>query len=155
MENKFIKGFSKIMGFDEEDLDDVEETEEVESETQEDDNDIEIEPLVNNIKKQNKIVNIHTASAAKVVISKPANYDEGTIIVDNLKSRKIAVVNINGVEQKEGHKILDFLIGAVYALEGGIQQVEKGVFILTPSNVEVSNELKSELSSKGLFGWSK
>ena len=47
--------------------------------------------------------------------------------------------------------MLDFLIGTIYALEGGLQPVEKGVFILTPSNIEVSNELKNELTSKGYF----
>jgi cell division inhibitor SepF len=156
MENKFIKGLGKIMGFDEEEYEDEDEVLENEEESElESKDDIEIEPFMTNMKKQNKIVNIHTASSAKVVISKPINYDEGTAIVDNLKNRRIVIVNITGVEQKVGHKILDFLIGAIYALEGGLQQVEKGVFILTPSNVEVTSELKNELTNKGIFSWSK
>jgi len=157
MENKFIKGLGKIMGFDEEEYDDEDEVLEKDKESNEleSKDDIEIEPFMTNMKKQNKIVNIHTASSAKVVISKPMNYDEGTAIVDNLKNRRIVIVNITGVEQKVGHKILDFLIGAIYALEGGLQQVEKGVFILTPSNVEVTSELKNELTNKGIFSWSK
>jgi len=145
---EFFKGISKMMGFDDEEddeelLDDREET------CDEDEDEIEIEPFVS--KKQNKIVNIHTASSTKVVISKPSNYDEGKTIVDNLKSRKIVIVNLNGVESREGQRMLDFLIGTIYALEGGLQPVEKGVFILTPSNVEVSNDLKNELTSKGIF----
>ncbi|WP_017415677.1 cell division protein SepF [Clostridium tunisiense] len=156
MENKFMKGLGRIIGFDEEDYEDEEvlEKEEGQDET-EDTNELEIEPFMANMKKQSKIVNIHTASTAKVVISKPMNYDEGTAIVDNLKNRRIVIVNVTGVEQKVGHKILDFLIGAIYALEGGLQQVEKGVFILTPSNVEVTSELKTELTNKGIFSWSK
>ncbi|WP_291572777.1 cell division protein SepF [Clostridium sp. UBA4548] len=156
MENKFMKGLGRIIGFDEEDYEDEEvlEKEEGQDET-EDTNELEIEPFMANMKKQSKIVNIHTASTAKVVISKPMNYDEGTAIVDNLKNRRIVIVNVTGVEQKVGHKILDFLIGAIYALEGGLQQVEKGVFILTPSNVEVTSELKNELTNKGIFSWSK
>ncbi len=136
-----------MMGFDEED--DEELLENREENYDEGEEEIEIEPFVS--KKQNKIVNIHTASSSKVVISKPSNYDEGKIIVDNLKSRRIVIVNLNGVEPKEGQRILDFLIGAIYALEGGLQPVEKGVFILTPSNIEVSNELKNELTNKGIF----
>jgi len=151
-----MKGLGRIIGFDEEDYEDEEvlEKEEGQDET-EDTNELEIEPFMANMKKQSKIVNIHTASTAKVVISKPMNYDEGTAIVDNLKNRRIVIVNVTGVEQKVGHKILDFLIGAIYALEGGLQQVEKGVFILTPSNVEVTSELKTELTNKGIFSWSK
>lgn len=145
---EFFKGISRMMGFDEED--DEELLENREENYDESEEEIEIEPFVS--KKQNKIVNIHTASSSKVVISKPSNYDEGKIIVDNLKSRRIVIVNLNGVvETKEGQRILDFLIGAIYALEGGLQPVEKGVFILTPSNIEVSNELKNELTNKGIF----
>ncbi len=144
---EFFKGISRMMGFDEEE--DEELLENREENYDEGEEEIEIEPFVS--KKQNKIVNIHTASSSKVVISKPSNYDEGKIIVDNLKSRRIIIVNLNGVESKEGQRILDFLIGAIYALEGGLQPVEKGVFILTPSNIEVSNELKNELTNKGIF----
>lgn len=144
---EFFKGISRMMGFDEED--DEELLENREENYDEGEEEIAIEPFVS--KKQNKIVNIHTASSSKVVISKPSNYDEGKIIVDNLKSRRIVIVNLNGVEPKEGQRILDFLIGAIYALEGGLQPVEKGVFILTPSNIEVSNELKNELTNKGIF----
>jgi cell division inhibitor SepF len=144
---EFFKGISRMMGFDEDE--DEELLENREENYDEGEEEIEIEPFVS--KKQNKIVNIHTASSSKVVISKPSNYDEGKIIVDNLKSRRIVIVNLNGVEPKEGQRILDFLIGAIYALEGGLQPVEKGVFILTPSNIEVSNELKNELTNKGIF----
>ena len=147
---EILKGLGRMMGFEDEEDDDIYEDDGIENQAEERD-EIEIEPFVN--KKQNKIVNIHTASSSKVVISKPNNYDEGQIIVDNLKSRKIVIVNLNGIgDTKEGQRVLDFLIGAVYALEGGLQSVEKGVFILTPSNIEVSNELKSELTNKGIFG---
>lgn len=146
---EILKGIGRMMGFEDEDDEDLYE-EETENNYEDEREEMEIEPFVN--KKQNKIVNIHTASSSKVVISKPNNYDEGQIIVDNLKSRKIVIVNLNGIEDtKEGQRVLDFLIGAVYALEGGLQTVEKGVFILTPSNIEVSNELKNELTNKGIF----
>ncbi|MEG2017948.1 MAG: cell division protein SepF [Clostridium sp.] len=147
---EILKGLGRMMGFEDEEDDDLYDEEETENTYEDEREEIEIEPFVN--KKQNKIVNIHTASSSKVVISKPNNYDEGQIIVDNLKSRKIVIVNLNNIgDTKEGQRVLDFLIGAVYALEGGLQSVEKGVFIITPSNIEVSNELRSELTNKGIF----
>ncbi|MGL4730993.1 MAG: cell division protein SepF [Clostridium sp.] len=152
MEGKIWDKFANAIGIGV--PDDIEDSEaEVASTVEErfEENEIDIENFGTN-KKQNKIVNIHTATSAKVVIIKPQNYDEAKSIVDNLKNRKIVLVNINGIEQKVGQRILDFLIGAVYSLEGDLQQVEKGVFILCPSNVEVTNDLKNELSSKGLFG---
>ena len=43
--------------------------------------------------------------------------------------------------------------GASYALGGNLEEIEKGIYILSPSSVEVSSDLKNELSGKGIFGW--
>ena len=114
----------------------------------------EVEPVLSN-KKNNKVVNIHTASSAKVTIKKPTVYDDATEICEALKSRKIVVINTSALETRIAQRLLDFVSGACFALAGELQEIERGVYILSPSNVEVTNELKSELSSKGMFNWSK
>ena len=43
--------------------------------------------------------------------------------------------------------------GAVYVLDGGIQKVSKGIFILAPNNVDIDSSIKKELESKTLFPW--
>lgn len=107
-------------------------------------------------KRENgKVLNIHTNSLAKVVIVKPADYEEATNICDNLKNRKIIVVNTNILEQKVAQRLLDFIGGACYALSGDLQEVDNGIYILSPSNVEVTSDLKNELSSKGIFNFNK
>ena len=145
------KVINKVMGFlgmSEEDGDEIQEMEN-------DDENMEIESLMSANKKQSKVVNIHTTSSVKVVIIKPEDFDEATTICDSLKSRKIVVVNTTALEPRTGQRLLDFIGGACYALCGDLQQVEKGVYIISPSNIEVNNELKSELSSKGIFNWNK
>ncbi|HEY5524428.1 MAG TPA: cell division protein SepF [Clostridium sp.] len=114
-----------------------------------------IEPVIQNSRKNNKVVNIHTSSATKVIITKPIAYDEATDISDALKSRKIVLVNTTALETRIAQRLLDFISGSCFALGGELQEVEKGVYILSPSNVEVTNELKTELSSKAMFNWTK
>ncbi|MCB2288914.1 cell division protein SepF [Clostridium sp. CS001] len=145
------KVINKVMGFlgmSEEDGDEIQEMEN-------DDENMEIESLMSANKKQSKVVNIHTTSSVKVVIIKPEDFDEATTICDSLKSRKIVVINTTVLDPKTGQRLLDFIGGACYALCGDLQQVEKGVYIISPSNIEVNNELKNELSSKGIFNWNK
>jgi cell division inhibitor SepF len=145
------KVINKVMGFlgmSEEDGDEIQEMEN-------DEENMEIESLMSANKKQSKVVNIHTTSSVKVVIIKPEDFDEATTICDSLKSRKIVVINTTVLDPKIGQRLLDFIGGACYALCGDLQQVEKGVYIISPSNIEVNNELKSELSSKGIFNWNK
>jgi len=113
------------------------------------------EPFSTFNKRQSKVVNLNTAFSAKVVIVKPTDYSEATTICDNLKNRKIVVVNTTALEPKVAQRLLDFMGGASYALNGELSEIETGVYILSPSTVEVSSELRSELSNKGLFSWSK
>jgi len=146
------KVLNKVMGFLGMAEDDDDEVQEVQNE---DDDNMDIESLMSANKKQSKVVNIHTAGSTKVVIIKPDDFDEATVISDNLKSRKIVVVNTTGLEPRTGQRLLDFVGGVCYALGGELQQVEKGVYIISPSNIEVNNELKNELNSKGIFNWNK
>ena len=141
-----------ILGFEDyEDYDDFED-EEYENEEMEEEN--SAEPVITN-KKNNKVVNINTSSAVKVTITKPSDYEEAMEICDALKNRRIVLVNTTILEFKIAQRLLDFISGSCYALGGEVQQIEKGVYLLSPSNVEVTNELKNELSTKALFNWSK
>lgn len=140
-----------ILGFEDyEDYEDFEDEEYENEETQED----STEPVITN-KKNNKVVNIHTSSSVKVTITKPSDYEEAMEICDALKNRRIVLVNTTLLEFKIAQRLLDFISGSCYSLGGEVQQIEKGVYLLSPSNVEVTNELKNELSTKALFNWSK
>jgi len=150
MASKVMNKFMGFLGMAEEDEDDIQEME-----NEEEDENMDIESLMSANKKQSKVVNIHTSTSTKVVIIKPDDFDEATVISDNLKSRKIVVINTTGLDPKTGQRLLDFVGGVCYALSGDLQQVEKGVYIVSPSNIEVNNELKNELSSKGIFNWNK
>lgn len=154
MSNVFAK-VKSMLGFEDyDDYDDYEEDEEYENEEEESDS---VEPVITNKKVQNnsKVVNIHTSTSVKVTITKPADYEEAMEICDALKNRRIVLVNTTLLEIKIAQRLLDFISGSCYALGGEVQQVEKGVYLLSPSNVEVTNELKNEISTKALFNWSK
>jgi cell division inhibitor SepF len=155
MAGKGIKKVLEFIGFEDEGgyaetEEYTEESENVNSNETQDE-----EPAFQRKKGSSKVLNIHTNNLAKVIIVKPTDYEEATNICDNLKNRKIIVVNTNSLEQKVAQRLLDFIGGACYALSGDLQQVENGIYILSPSNVEVTSDLKSELSNKGIFNWNK
>ena len=101
---------------------------------------------MNTIKTSNKILNIHSNATMNVVLFNPKTFDESTNIVDTLKNRKPVVMNISDLDKELGRKIFDFCSGALYALDGHIQQVSKGIFILAPQNVDITGDVlaKSE-----------
>ena len=104
-----------------------------------------------------KVVNLHSnINVAKMTIIKPVAYEEVLGICDDLKNRKIVIVNATILEPKVAQRTVDFLCGASYALDAEFQEVEKSIYILAPSNVEVTNELKKEIQTRSsLFSWAK
>lgn len=96
---------------------------------------------INTIKTSNKILNIHSNSTMNVVLFNPKTFDESTSIVDTLKNRKPVVMNISELDKELGRKIFDFCSGALYAVDGHIQQVAKGIFILAPQNVDITGDV--------------
>jgi cell division inhibitor SepF len=112
--------------------------------------------LQNNSKKQqNKVVNIHSANQFKVVIMQPEAFDDAQDICDHLKNKKPIVINLEGVEKEGAQRIIDFLSGSVYALDGNIQKVSAGIFLIAPNNVDIMGDFKDELRNKGAFPWIK
>ncbi len=90
----------------------------------------------------------------KVVIVEPKKYEEVTTIADHLKQKKAVIVNLENLNDLGMRKsIFEFMNGAVYVLDGGIQKVSKGIFILAPNNVDIDSSIKKELESKTLFPW--
>lgn len=106
-------------------------------------------------KQQSKVVNIHSNNQFKVVIAQPEKYDDAQEICDHLKNKKPIVINLEDVEKENAQRIIDFLSGSVYALDGNIQKVSAGIFIAAPNNVDIMGDFKDELKNKGVFPWAK
>lgn len=108
--------------------------------------------------KNKKVVSIHTHTNAntKVMIYEPKAYNEVTTIIEELKNKKLIVINMLGLEGEVKGNVFHCLSGAIYAMEGNMQKVAKDIFVLAPPNVEVdSNKISEEMSSKGIFPWQK
>jgi cell division inhibitor SepF len=61
------------------------------------------------------------------------------------------IVNLQGADRELGRRMIDFCSGVTYALAGSMEKAADQVFLLTPSNVEVSVEEKRRLSESGLY----
>lgn len=105
----------------------------------------------------NKIVNFNkpapSGSNMRVVCIEPKTFEDSKSIVDHLKAAKPVVLNIETIEHDLARKIFDFCSGALYALDGHIQPVSRGIFVLAPKNVDVSGDVKTELQNKGIFNF--
>ena len=103
--------------------------------------------------KKNKVVKIHTTAQLKLVVMQPETFEEARDIAIHLKSKKPVVMNLEAVDRDVQRRIVDFLSGAVFALDGNIQKVSNGIFLIAPYNVGIMGDFKDELKSTGIFPW--
>ena len=106
----------------------------------------------------NKVVNMQQGqtNAIKMVISQPTTFEQSDEICSFLKERKSVIVNLEYVNKDVARRIVDFISGGVYALDGYIQKVSNSIFLVAPSNYEITNEMaREEIKSKLSVSWLK
>ena len=149
MAGKFMNKFLNFIGL-EENMDE-ENMEEISEEMQKKQEDELIEPTFQTKNKKGKVVNIHQSTYVKVVVYQALTYDDTQNIVDNLKSRKPIIVNLDSLEQDLAQRVLDFLSGSVYALDGTIQKVSRSIFVLVPSNIDIIGNIPEDFKGKSFY----
>ena len=110
-------------------------------------------------KNNNKVVSMPQQApgqAIKMVISQPTTFEQSDEICSFLKERKSVIVNLEYVNKDVARRIVDFISGGVYALDGYIQKVSNSIFLVAPSNYEITNEMaREEMKSKLSVSWLK
>lgn len=107
--------------------------------------------------KNGNVVNLTTMQgpSSKVVLCEPRNYSEAQEIADNVVNKRAVVINLQRVDTQQAKRIVDFLSGTVYAINGDIQKLGDGTFLCTPDNVEVSGSITDSVVEEDEFskGW--
>ncbi len=102
-------------------------------------------------KKGANLVSIHTNKSMKVVVCEAESFDEVQVLADHLRNRKQVIINFDNTPPEISQRIIDFLSGTTYSLEGHSQQLGKNIFLFTPSNVEITKDHRSLLRKKSDF----
>ena len=107
-------------------------------------------------KHNSKVVNMPQTQQVKMVISQPTTFEQSDEICSFLKEKKSVIVNLEYVNKDVARRIVDFISGGVYALDGYIQKVSNSIFLVAPSNYEITNEMaREEIKSKLSVSWLK
>lgn len=100
-------------------------------------------PPGGNYEKENKtanLVSIHSGKNLKVMVCEPEKFDEVQTLAEHLKNRKQVILNFENTAPEVSQRVIDFISGATYALDGQSQQLGRNIFLFAPSNVEVAKD---------------
>ena len=120
----------------------VEEQEEVENEVQ--------KPILEPVRKNNVVSMPTSVGQMKLVLIEPTDYDDVQDICDNLKNKKPVVINFENLDKDIARRMVDFISGTVYAIDGTIQKVSNGIVVAAPANVDILGSI-SDVDGKNLI----
>ena len=77
-------------------------------------------------------------SAIELKVVKPQSFEDSAQVADHLLSKRTVVLNLEDTNKEAARRILDFLTGVAYSIGGNIKKVATSAYVVTPSNVDVS-----------------
>ena len=86
--------------------------------------------------------------SVKMVITQPTSFDQSEEICNYLKEKKSIIVNLEYVNKDVARRIIDFLSGTLYAINGNLEKIGNGIFLCTPDNVGVEGKIEEKQSKK-------
>lgn len=93
-----------------------------------------------------------STKASDVVVCSPMTFDDVQQIADYLKSKQVVLVNLSDVDSDLARRIVDFVSGVIYAIDGHFQKVKEDIFIFTPKNTNIISS-KRETKEGSFFLW--
>ena len=97
------------------------------------------------------VVNFRSGSNLQVILVKPETFESVSDVADHLRNKCAVVLNLEYTDKDTARRLVDFLTGCAYALDGNIQRVATSTYIITPFNVDVVGNLKEELKNSGIY----
>ena len=94
--------------------------------------------------KDNKVTSIYDTSQMKVAVEHPRDFEDARNIADHLKTGRAVTVNLEHLEHAISKRIIDFLSGTIYAINGNMQRIGSKIFLVAPSNVGIKTDEKDE-----------
>jgi cell division inhibitor SepF len=98
------------------------------------------------------VLNLHAPRAMEIVVLTPGAYDDAQVAADCLKAHRSIVVNLRTTQKDLGVRVVDFLSGVAYALDGHMHRVAEEIFLFTPHHVAIAAEhVREEPAPGSLF----
>lgn len=96
-------------------------------------------------KRNSKVLSINQSSAqAKIVVLKPKCFNNSTAVADELRRRRPVIVDVGALDPDEARRVVDFISGTVYGMDGNMQKITSGIFVATPNHVDIMGEIVKE-----------
>ena len=84
-----------------------------------------------------------SANKQEVVLFRPGSFNDTSKAADDLRNRKAVIVNMESVDKAMARRVVDFLSGCVYALNGDVKKIAQSAYLFCPHNVDIVGDLEA------------
>ena len=88
------------------------------------------------------VVNMNT-NKQEVVLFRPGSFNDTSKAADDLRNRKAVIVNMENVDKAMARRVVDFLSGCVYAMDGTVKKIAQSAYLFCPHNMDVVGDLEN------------
>lgn len=101
-------------------------------------------------RRNDKIVPMKSSSRGmEVCVLRPVTFNDSSEICDVLLSGRAVVINLEGIDVELAQRIIDFISGSCYAMNGNIKQISSYIIIITPESIDISGDLQDIVPAAG------
>ena len=86
---------------------------------------------------------VSMSNKQEVVLFHPANFNDTSKAADDLRNKKAVIVNMENVDKAMARRVVDFLSGCAYAVDGKVKKVAQSTYLFCPHNMDVVGDLES------------
>lgn len=101
--------------------------------------------------KSSKTLSIPATAHLQVIVVKPERYGDAAAIADHFKNKRTVVLNLDNTNKDVASRLIDFLGGVAYALDGELKRIANMTYIIVPINVDISGDMIDELGGNADF----
>ena len=90
-----------------------------------------------------QILNMGASNKQEVVLFRPGSFNDTSKAADDLRNRKAVIVNMENVDKAMARRVVDFLSGCVYALDGDVKKIAQSAYLFCPHNMDIVGDLET------------
>lgn len=85
------------------------------------------------------LVGFPQSRSMEIIINEPRIYEDSLNIAAHLRQGKPVLINLKYLDAESGKRLIDFVCGTVYAINGHMLKVGEAIFLFTPENVAIND----------------
>ncbi len=97
------------------------------------------------------LLQVHQHRGSQITKRMPRSLADAQKAAEDLKERRPVIVNLEHTDDELARRVIDFISGVTYALNGFYERVGDKVFLFTPANIIIADEDEAEPNGKGPF----